>query len=97
MIKPIPLKLLGHTIEIDGQEIKRVRVEPNNRIFKDIYGESIESKYLIFIDSVNSVGDLTLLENGKRIRFESIEMTIIDIQKLIEYGDKVHHLEVICN
>jgi len=97
MIRPIPLRLLGHKIEIDGQEIKRVRVEPNNKIFKDIYGESIESKYLIFIDSVNSVGDFKLLENGKRVKFKDIEMTIIDIQELIEYGDQIHHLEVVCN
>ncbi len=72
VIKPIPKKLLPHTVTLihsDGEdrwgkplnpvetEIKHVRVVPSSQLNRNNYAETIEFNHLLIIDAFNSKGD----------------------------------------
>lgn len=108
-MKPIPKRLLPHTIIVErvsnddlfGEtwaepfEIHRVNVQHKKKLVRGANGITIEANTLIFIDAVNSLPAVALKANDKII-FKGTEMHVTSIDIL--YGDKdnPHHWEVWC-
>ena len=95
MIKPIPKRLLEDTIKINGTSYSYVRVEPTNKVVTTLYGEMVESDYLIFIDKVNTPDYETLknlIDEDCVIEYQDKFRTVRNVDILKAFGE--HHMEV---
>lgn len=95
MIKPIPKRLLTDSITINNTIYSNVRIEPTDKVVTSMYGEMVESDYLIFMDKCNTpdyetlknlVNDDCVVEFGGRFR------TVRSVDILKAFGE--HHMEV---
>ena len=106
IIRPIPKRLLCHSIEYqeylgqgnfgeswgDPETIDCVRFEPKTAIRMDANGEEIETQGIIFMDTVNTPNCKPLKVKSK-VTFNGIEMRVHACHPY--YGfNQVHHYEV---
>lgn len=95
MIKPIPKRLLEDTITINGTRYSNVRVEPTDEVVTTLYGEMVESDYLIFIDKINTPDYETLknlIDEDCVIEYQNKFRTVRSVDILKGFGE--HHMEV---
>src|SRR5690554_698603 len=105
-IRPIPRKLLIHTITYkeytggDGWgddyaadvEVKNVRVEPSSSMTRNSNQEEIIGEYVLIIDGVNSSPFINPKEKDK-IVFDNKELEVGKVQTFYALSNKVHHIE----
>ncbi|AST94411.1 hypothetical protein BC6307_17940 [Sutcliffiella cohnii] len=107
-IKPIPKRLLIHIIEYEefirdgsfGEEfapketISFVLVQPKSELKRDSNGEEVQTRGIIFLDSVNTPKFRRLREKSK-IRFKEIEFRVVACDALYALDPIIpHHYEV---
>lgn len=107
-IKPIPRKLLIHTIEYEefvkdgsfGEEfapvetLTRVLVQPKTEIMRDSYQEEIQIDAIVFLDSVNTPNFKRLKEKSK-VHFGEREWRVVACDALYTFDPAIpHHYEV---
>lgn len=110
MVKPIPKKLLFHSILYEefveddwGKrylavlEVNNVRLEPINAIFRSNIKDDVEGSTLLFVDRSFSAPYIRLKERS-RVTFNGVQY---EVMKVNEYPDNVpglpHHYEIILN
>lgn len=105
-IKPIPKKLLIHTIKLESasnddgwgsehgspQTIKYVRVEPAKSLRVGGTNNDTIANNIVFIDAVNSSPFIKPKEKDI-IEFNLDKRTVIKVKELYD-DSKLHHLEV---
>lgn len=95
VVKPIPKSLLIHTVDIDGKKYNNVRIEFTNARYNDVYGQSVKSYHLMFIDIVNTP-DYEEIKNkidvGSKVKWGNQYLTVDNFEILS--GFKEHHMEV---
>lgn len=107
-IKPIPKRLLIHTIEYEefvkdgsfGEEfapretIRNVLVQPKTEIRRDMYQEEIQIDAVIFLDAANTPGFKPLKEKSI-VHFNGREWRVVACDALYAFDpEKPHHYEV---
>lgn len=107
-IKPIPKRLLIHTIEYEefvkdgsfGEEfapresIESVLVQPKTEIRRDMYQEEIQIDAVIFLDAVNTPKFKPLKEKSK-VHFNGREWRVVACDALYTFNPAIpHHYEV---
>lgn len=107
-IKPIPKRVLIHTIEYEeflkdgsfGEEfapresISGVLVQPKTEIRRDEIQEEIQIDAVIFLDAVNTPGFKPLKEKSK-VHFGGREWRVVSCAALYTFNpDQPHHYEV---
>jgi len=108
MIKPIPERLLIHTIQYEeftrdgafGEEFKPivtipfVLVQPKTQIRRNDAGEEIEIKAIVFIDALNTPNAQPLKEKSK-VYFNNREWRVKSCESLYALNPTApHHYEV---
>lgn len=107
-IKPIPKKLLIHSIEYEefkedgsfGEEfepretIGNVLVQPKTEIRRDLYEEEVQINAVIFLDATNTPKFKPLKEKSK-VHFNGREWRVVSCDALYAFDPaKPHHYEV---
>lgn len=106
--KPIPLKLLIHTISYeeyynnDGLgsgykapiTINYVRVDPITSVTRSSMKNDVEGDSVIFIDRTHSTPYLRLKEKSK-ITFKEKNYEVVKVKTLYDSAETPHHYEVI--
>lgn len=105
-VRPIPKKLLPHTITVEVHEsegrygetwappvvVKRVRVDPSNYITKNSSGSDTLAQSTLFIDAKNSEPAIVLTVDSK-ITFDNEVMHVNKVEPLYADSPNVHHWE----
>jgi Minor capsid protein len=106
-VKPIPKKLLPHTIEYErftgegrngptydmAVTVKNVRMEPTSEKSIDNNGEQIQLKSKLFIDAVNSSPLIDLKEKSV-VHFDEKDYYVQSIATFYTNTVLVHHWEL---
>lgn len=107
-VKPIPKKLLIHTIKYEeflrdgsfGEEfaptetISFVLVQPSSKLRRDGNGEEVQTLGVVFLDAVNTPNFKPLKEKSK-VRFKEKDYRVIECESLYALDpDMPHHYEV---
>ena len=95
VVKAIPKSLLIHSIRINDKEYKKVRVEFTTARYNDVYGQSVKSYHLLFVDIDNTPDYHELKEKlqvGSKVQWSNKYLTVDNIEVL--HGFKEHHMEV---
>lgn len=107
-IKPIPKRLLIHTIEYEefvkdgsfGEEfapsetMTGVLVQPKTEIRRDEIQEEVQINAVIFLDATNTPKFKPLKEKSK-VHFNGREWRVVACETLFTFNpDKPHHYEV---
>lgn len=107
MVRPIPRKVLIHTIDYkhlvgnngwddefdDPVKIIRVRVVPTSRIHRTMQSEGREATHRVFIDRQYSEPFLEPSE-GSRVTWQGKEFTVGKVSAHYDFSETPHHYEV---
>jgi hypothetical protein len=108
MVRPIPKKLLPHTVThkqgvtLDrwqketfaySREIKNVRVEPSSERKRSKDNTEVIQRAVLFYDAVNSSPVGLSFNEGDLIIFNSHDYHVLAVEWLLEEG-RLHHYEV---
>ena len=107
VIKPIPKKLLIHTVtrleratDRWGEEtlkekeiIKRVRIEPSNKVVRDKNNAEIQISATLFYDCKNSLPRDIQFSEDDIIVFNGQKHKVQTIEPLYD-GERLHHIEM---
>lgn len=76
--------------------LKRVRVQPNERLYNTSTGDSVTFQSILFHDSVNSSPSKQTFKEKSKIVWNGKEMFIKEVEPLYTTNaDRPHHTEVI--
>ncbi len=108
VIKPIPKKLLIHTVThakeqkkdrwgktelADEQELKRVRLEPTSKIVRDKNGAEVQLAATLFYDCKNSRPQGMVFAIDGTILFNGEKYSVQLVEPLYD-GERLHHYEL---